>query len=90
MNPAVYKEVQRQYDLKRERAIRECERKKEELLSREPKYKELMDKKNKLALELTRTVVRTRGIERQVAEENLEIILKEVEKEINNLFKSMT
>ena len=89
MNPAVYKEVQRQYDLKRERAIRECERRKEELLDKEPKYKELIDKKNKLALELTKTVVRTKGIERQVAEENLEIKLKEVEKEIQNLFKTL-
>ena len=57
MNPAVYKEVQRQYDLKRERAIRECERKKEELLNKEPKYKELIDKKNKLAY-LPETVVK--------------------------------
>lgn len=89
MNPAVYKEVQRQYDLKRERAIRQCERKKEELLNKEPKYKELIDKKNKLALELTKTVVRTKGIERQVAEENLEIKLKEVEKEMQNLFRTL-
>lgn len=89
MNPAVYKEVQRQYDLKRERSIRECERKKEELLKNEPKYRELIDKKNKLALELTKTVVRTKGIERQVAEENLEIKLKEVEKEIQNFLKTL-
>lgn len=89
MNPAVYKEVQRQYDLKRTRAIKEAEQKKEELLKNQSKYKELIDKKNKLALELTRTVVRTKGIERQVAEENLEIKLKEVEKEIEQLFNNL-
>lgn len=87
MNPAVYKEVQRQYDLKRQKALMDVEHKKEKLLENEPKYKELIDKKNKLALELTKAVVRTKGVERQVAEENLEIKLKEVEKEIENLFK---
>ena len=89
MNPAVYKEVQRQYDLKRQRAIGEAEKRKEQLKKDEPKYNELIEKKNKLALELTKTVVRTRGIERQVAEENLEIKLKEIEKEIENLLKNL-
>lgn len=89
MNPAVYKEVQREYDLKRSHAIKEADKRKEELLEKEPRYKELIEKKNKLALELTKTVVRTNGIERQVAEENLEIKLKEVEKEIQNLFKNL-
>lgn len=89
MNPAVYKELQRQYDLKRANAIREAERRKEQLLEKEQKYKELIDKKNKLALELTKSVVRTKGIERQVAKENLEIKLNELEKEIQNLLKHL-
>ena len=89
MNPAVYKELQREYDLKRARAISESERKKDELLSREPKYSQLVDKKNKLALELTKTVLRTKGIEQQVAKENLEIKLNEVEKEIKQLLNSL-
>jgi len=36
MNPAVYKEVQRQYDLKRQRAISEAENRKEQLKKDEP------------------------------------------------------
>ena len=89
MNPAVYKEVQREYDLKRSRAIIEAERKRQELLNNEPRYRELIEKKNKLALELTKTVVRTKGIEQQIAKENLEIKLNEIEKEIQNLFKHL-
>ena len=89
MNPAVYKELQREYDLKRERAISDSERKKEALLEKEPKYKELVDKKNKLALELTKTVLMTKGIEQQVAKENLEVKLNELEKEIQNLLKNL-
>lgn len=89
MNPAVYKEVQREYDLKREGAIREAESRKKQLLETEPKYGDLIEKKNKLALELTKAVLMTRGIERQVAKDNLEIKLNEVEKEIQNLFKQL-
>lgn len=89
MNPAVYKQVQREYDLKRERAIRESEERSAELLEKEPRYRELIEKKNKLALELTKTVVRTKGIERQIASENLEVRLKEIEGQIQNLFKNL-
>ena len=89
MNPAVYKEVQREYDLKRDRAIKEAETRKSELLEQEPRYRELVERKNKLALDLTKAVVRTRGIEQQVAKENLEIKLNELEKDIQNLIKNL-
>ena len=73
MNSAVYKEVQREYDLKRQRAIKEAEARSEELIEKQPKYKELLEKKNKIALELTKIVVKSSGIERQIATENLEV-----------------
>ena len=40
MNLAIYKEVQRQYDLKRQKAINEAERLKKELIESQSKYKE--------------------------------------------------
>lgn len=89
MNPAVYRQVQREYDLKREKAIRLAEKNKEELLKNNTKYAELVDKKNMLAIELTKVVVRTRGIEQQVAKENLEIKLNQIEKEIEALLKGL-
>lgn len=89
MNLAIYKEVQRQYDLKRQKAINEAERLKKELIESQSKYKELEEKKNKLALELTRIVVTTKGIDRQIAQENLEIKLKEVENEMTNFLKTI-
>ena len=89
MNPAVYKQVQREYDLKRERAIREAEERKRQLLDKQPRYKELIEKKNKLAIELTKTVVRTKGIERQIASDNLEVKLKEIESQIQSLLNSL-
>ena len=89
MNSAVYKEVQREYDLKRQRAIKEAEARSEELIEKQPKYKELLEKKNKIALELTKIVVKSSGIERQIATENLEVKLNEVQKEIDALVKSL-
>lgn len=89
MNPAVYKEVQRQYDLKRQRAITEAEDRKQKLQEQQPKLQELVSKKNKLALDLARTVITSRGIDKQVAKDNLEIKLKEVEKEIISFLKSI-
>lgn len=89
MNPTVYKEVQREYDLKRQKAITAAEKRKAELLEKEPKYKELIEKKNKLALELAKTLIKSSGIEKQIATENMEIKLKELEKEEKGLLKHL-
>lgn len=84
MNPAIYREVQREYDLKRQKAINEAESRKQRLLETEPKFNELVLKKNKIALELAKAVVTSKGIDKQIAKENLEIKLNEAEKEIKN------
>ena len=48
MNPAVYNEVQREYDLKRQKAINEAEQRKKDLaiMNREKKKAEAKKKKN--------------------------------------------
>ena len=47
MNPAIYKELQREYDLKRQKAIKNAEKRKKDLLDNLPKYKELANKDGK-------------------------------------------
>lgn len=89
MNLTIYKEVQREYDLKRQKAILDSDIRKEKLLENEPKFRELEEKKNKLALELSRTVLTSKGIEKQVAKENLEIKLNEVEDDIKKFMRSI-
>jgi len=88
MNPAVYNEVQREYDLKRQKAINEADKRKKELLEKLPKYKELQDKKNSLAIELAKTMITSSGIDKQIAEENMQIKLKEIESNISELMVS--
>lgn len=88
MNLTIYKEVQREYDLKRQKALLDSDRRKEMLLLNEPKFKELVDKKNKLALELSRVVLKSKGIEKEVAKENLEIKLNEIEEDVKKFMKS--
>ena len=89
MNSLLYKQVQRQYEIKRDKAIETSELRKKELLEKTPKLRELVDKKNKLALDLAKSVIISSGIQKQVAKENLEIKLNEVEKEIENYIKSL-
>ena len=89
MNSLLYKQVQRQYEIKRDKAIETAELRKKELLEKTPKLRELVDKKNKLALDLAKSVIISSGIQKQVAKENLEIKLNEVEKEIENYIKSL-
>ena len=88
MNQAIYKEVQREYDLKRQRELNKVEKKQKELIETLPKYAELIDKKNKIAIELSKLLIRSNGIEKQIAAENLEIKLSEIEKNIQNLLTS--
>lgn len=88
MKLALYKELERQYDIKRQKAIREAQLKREEVLKILPKYAELEEKKNAVAIEHAKSMVKERGITKQVAEENMEIKLKEIEKEIEQLFRS--
>ena len=88
MNPAIYKELQREYDLKRQKAIKNAEKRKKDLLDNLPKYKELEDKKNSLAIEYAKTVITAKGIEKQIAQENMEIKLKEIEKSIDMLMET--
>lgn len=88
MTPAIYKEIQREYDVKRQKAINEADSKKAKLIETMPKYKELENRKNMVALEYTKTLLKSKGIEKQVAQENLEIKLNEIEKNINMLMES--
>lgn len=89
MNIMVYKEVQREFDLKRQKALLESDIRKEKLLENEPKFKELIDKKNRLAINLSKTVLTAKGIDKQIAKENLEIKLSEIENDIKKLMKTL-
>ena len=88
MNSYISKDLQREYDLKRQRAISEAEARKSALLERLPKYEELLVKKNMLAIDMAKTMLKGTDIDKQIAEENMKIKLLEIDKQIDALFVS--
>lgn len=88
MNTSMYKELEREYDYKRQNAIREAQNRKKELLNALPKLAELEEKRNSVAIEHAKSLINSNGITKQVAEENMEIKLQEIEKEIEKLLIS--
>ncbi|MBR6614019.1 MAG: ATP-binding protein [Clostridia bacterium] len=88
MNSYISKYLQREYDLKRQRAISEAEARKNGLLNRLPKYGELLTKKNTVAIDMAKTMLKGTDIDKQIAEDNLKIKLMEIDKQIEALFVS--
>jgi len=85
MNPEIYRTVKREYDIKKIKIQNESESKREELYKALPKYQELELKKNNLAIEYARNIINSVGIEKQIAEENLELKLNEIEGQIDKV-----
>lgn len=85
MNSDIYRAIQREYDLKRQRILNEALQKKETLYKKLPKYKELEDKKNEIAIDFARDIMSSDSIKREIAEENLELKLKEIDDSIYKL-----
>lgn len=88
MNPEIYRTVQREYDIKKTKIAHESDSKKEELYKALPKYKELESKKNELAIEYAKTIISSEGIEKQIAEENLELKLNEIEDQMDKVLNN--
>lgn len=85
MNSEIYRRVQREYDIKRQHEENLATHKKEEIYEKIPKYKELEDKKNEIAIEYAKDIVSSNMVKKQIAEENLEIKLREIEQEMNKV-----
>lgn len=82
MNSDIYREVQREYDIKRQHKEQAAMQRKQEIYEKVPKYKELEDKKNEMAIEYAKDLISSDTIKKQIAEENLEIKLEEIEESI--------
>lgn len=88
MNIEIYKEVERQYDIKRQNSEKKAKRNKQALMEEISKYQELEDKKNEIAITHAKTIISKNGVERQIAEENMQIKLNQIQKEIDNVLKN--
>ena len=88
MDIDIYKEINKQYELKREAAETNVKKKKRELEEKIPKYSDLEKKKNKIAIDYAREILKKNGIEREIAEENMKIKIAELQEEENKLLVS--
>lgn len=88
MNAEIYRMVQREYDIKTSKRTNEILKLKEDLYKALPKYKELEAKKNEVAIEYAKCIVSSKGVEKQIAEENMELKLNEIEDQMQKLLKT--
>ena len=87
MNSDVYSKIIREYDIKRQRKINEANAIIKELYSNNNGLEELERKKNMLALKITRNIINSDDLTKQVEVENMQRKLSEIEKKIDNIFK---
>ena len=89
MDNQVYKEILKQRDIKRQKKIDEAIIKKNKLYQDYPKLEEIDRKINMMALKITRNIVASDEITRQIEEENMKINLDKLEKEKNKILKQI-
>lgn len=87
MNYDVYKEILREFDIKKQHKTAEANYKKQQLYKMIPKLKELEEKRNQIAIEYTKDIISSDDIKKQIAEENLEIKLKEIDDNIEKVLR---
>ncbi len=87
-NVEMYGQIKREYDFKRQRALNEREAKIERLKKDIPKYSELEEKKNIVAIKHAKNILVAKGVDKQVAEENLSIKISEIDNEIQKLLEN--
>lgn len=89
MNNDIYRKIKREYDIKRQVKIDEAKKVKQQVYSENPRLEEIEKEKNILALKITRNILNSDEITRQVEEENmkskLENLEKKYEQELNKL-----
>lgn len=89
MSNEIYRNIKREYDIKRNLKVEEAKRKKEEIYLQNPKLEKLEDDINKLALKITRNILNSTLVTRQVEEENMKINLSKLEQKYETELKKM-
>lgn len=87
LNIDTYSKLKREYDIKRQKAINDMENKVRKLKKDVPKYVELDEKKNIIAIEHAKIMLSGKKVDKQIAEENLSIKIAKLDEEINKIFE---
>ena len=84
MNSDIYRKIKREYDIKRQAKIDEATRRKQKVYIDNPKLGEIENEINMLALSITRNILNSDDITRQVEEENMKQKLDKLEAKYEN------
>lgn len=88
MNVTIYNDVMREYDKKRQIEEAKCEKRKQEIFTKIPKLKKLEDRLNKIAIDMTKTILLSNDINKDIAAENLEYKINEIKSDIEKTLRS--
>ena len=89
MDSGVYREIKREYDLKRQAAIDKSRRYKEEVYAKNKVLKEIEDEINMIAIKTTKIILISDELTRQIEQENLALKLQKLEKKYEKELKKM-
>lgn len=87
MNEEIYRKLKKEYETKRNIKIKEANQKKEEILKTIPKLQQFEDEKNKLAIDMAKSVINCDNITKQIKLENFEIEIFKIDKKVERLLK---
>lgn len=89
MDSSVYREIKREYDLKRQASIDKSRRYKEEIYAKNPILKEIEDEINMIAIKTTKIILISDELTRQIEQENLALKLQKLEKKYEKELKKI-
>ncbi len=87
MNPETYKEIERQYIIKKQTSENEAKFRKRQLEKDLPEYAKLEKEKSKIAIDFAREILSQKGVEKEIAEENMKLKIEEMQNKIDKLLK---
>lgn len=87
LSTSIYKELKREYDIKRQVKIDKSNVRRQKIFSEIPKLNELQDERNKIAINTAKILLNCDEIKKQVEMENLGLKIKEIDSKIEKVLK---
>jgi len=89
LNNDIYRKIKREYDIKRQKSIDDAKIKKRKIYEQNPKLEEIENEINMLALKITRNILNSDQISREIEQENMKEKLSKLQKKYDNELNKM-
>ncbi|MEG2348624.1 MAG: ATP-binding protein [Clostridia bacterium] len=89
MDNDLYRKLKRQYDIKKQIAVDKANVKKKKIYEENPKLQEIEDQINGLALDITKKILNSDKITRQIEQENMSMKLSKLSDKLDSEFKKI-